>query len=80
MQNKNFIIGHKRKLKAKKEYIQFLCVFSLEILFLTKILDNIITRRQCIEKKDQKFRNNYNEDILENNKDCNKIVLNTMQW
>jgi len=67
-------------LKPKKEYIQFSCVSSLEILFLTKILDNIITGPQYIGKKDQKFKCDYNEDILENNKDCNKIVLNTMQW
>lgn len=60
--------------------MQFSCVFSLEVLFLTKSLDNIITGHHCIGKKDQKFKNNYSEDTLENNKDCNKIVLNTMQW
>jgi hypothetical protein len=62
-------------LKPKKEYIQFSRVFSLEILILTKILDNIITGPRYVGKEDQKFKNNCNEDILENNKDCNKIVL-----
>jgi len=65
-------------LKLKNEYPQFSCVFSLEILILTKILDNIVTGPQYIGKKDQKFKNNCIEDILENNKDCNKIVLNTV--
>jgi hypothetical protein len=38
LQNKNFVVGYKRKLKPEKEYIQFLCVFTLEILILTTIL------------------------------------------
>lgn len=53
--------------------------FQLGNTILTKSLDNIITGHQWIGNKDQKFKNNYNEDILENNKNYNKIVLNTIQ-